>query len=144
MLLLLLLAACDVAIGTAVPTCTLDAPIAEPTEAAPGDTVTVRTRPLTESYDTVVTLGAVRASDVAVTRAECDACDTCRADNGCSACGTCTVCDEDCASCDETLTFTVPVVAAGTHALRVTNAHGASASAQLVVVGADSGEDSGR
>lgn len=144
MLFLLLLAACDVVFGTSVPTCTLDTPVATPAEAASGETVTLRMHPLTESYDTVVTVGSVRAANVVVTRAECDACDTCRTANACTACGTCTACEEDCASCVETVAFTVPDVEASTYELRVTNAHGTSGAGAIVVRASDSGSaDSG-
>ncbi len=136
------LTACDTESGTAVATCPLEAPAAAPETAAPGETVTLTTRPLTEAYDTVVTIGPVRAEVVSVDRATCDACDTCRVAAGCSDCGSCDACVTDCATCVETVSVLVPDIAEGPADVVVRNARGASAAGQLTVTAApdDSGE----
>lgn len=128
--LLLSLLACDDVTVSDPPTCALSAPAASPATAAPGDVVTLTTGPLTEVWDTLLTVGGVRAEVGDVTRAECDDCDTCFTTEGVGACG---ACDSSCATCVETVTFTVPSLAAGTWPVEVANRHGRSPRIDFVV-----------
>ncbi|MEN9784891.1 MAG: hypothetical protein RLZZ299_155 [Pseudomonadota bacterium] len=142
--MMLLLAACTTGTSTTTPTCALEAPLATPAEAAPGETVVLVVRPLTQSRDTVVTVGDARAEGVEVARTECAACDTCRDDSGCRTCGpVCAACVEACAPCVETVRFTVPALPPGPAVVTVRNGLGVSAPGTLGVLESETA-DSGR
>ncbi|GDX80093.1 hypothetical protein LBMAG42_19040 [Deltaproteobacteria bacterium] len=126
-------------------TCDLAAPALSPTEAAVGETVVAITGPLTESWDTTVSVGSTPASGVVVTRQDCDACDECVAAAECNVCLECDECITDCAACVETVSFVVPEVALGATTVTITNLHAASAPVAFTVVeaAADTGTDTG-
>lgn len=102
------------------------------TEVAPqpaivGESVTITGQPFTSVYDSAVYIGAERAEVIDVERADCLNCDTCRAQQGCTECSDCDACDTICSTeCVETVTFDVPDLEAGEHALQLFNAHGQS------------------
>jgi hypothetical protein len=142
MTLLLFLLACTTTSASSAPTCALEGTLDAAMSAAPGDIVSIALSPMTETFDTVVTVGSARAEGVTVTRDGCDACDDCRdADTGCSDCGACPGCEEDCAACLESVGFVVPSLPSGTYEVRVTNTHGTSAPFMLELVTPDSPED---
>lgn len=126
--------------------CTLDTPSFSPSAAAPGDTVVATTHPLTELWDTTVHLGATPAEVVALSRGGeeelCASCDACREAAGCTACDSCFTCNDECATCVETVSFVVPAVAEGTATVTITNVHGSTAEGRLTVVapGTDTGD----
>ncbi len=138
MLSLLLLLACETLSTPDAPTCALGAPTLSPTSAAPGDIVVITLAPLTEAWDTAVTVGAARATLSGVDRVGCDDCDDCLDTGGCSACDD--ACDDACGSlcdaCVETVTFVVPELAAGEYPVVLVNRHGRSADIALTVVAA--------
>lgn len=152
----LLLLACTDAVSLTLPTCTVDLVTLAPTEAAPGDEVVVTASPVTETFDTALTVGGVRADVLSVDRVGCDACDACLDEAECGTCSTdCDACDALCeAECIETITFVVPELAAGDATVELFNSHGGSDRLALNVLeagqagGADSGAtdsgDSGR
>lgn len=123
-------------------TCDLSAPAFAPPEAAPGETVVATTGPLTETWDTTVSVGSTPATGVVVARQDCDACDECVSAAECNVCLECDDCIADCATCVETVSFTVPDVALGATTVTITNLHASSAPVAFVVVeaGADTGE----
>lgn len=124
-----------------VPSCTLDAPLAAPATAAVGDAVVLTSSPLTEVWDTVVTIGGVQAELVSLDRTDCDDCDECVADAGCTECDVqCEDCTETCATCVETVTVLVPALAAGSHPVQVFNRHGHSDLGTLEVLAGDTGD----
>jgi hypothetical protein len=134
MTLLLFLLACTTTSASSAPTCPLEGTLDAAAAAAPGDIVSVALTPLTETFDTVVTVGSARAEGVTVTRDGCDACDDCRdADTGCSDCGACAGCAEDCGACLESVGFVVPSLPTGAYEVRVTNTHGTSAPFMLQI-----------
>lgn len=106
-----------------------------PAEAAPGAAVKVSAGPLTRSWDTSVLVGGVSAVITDLERDGCDSCDLCRAQADCNACDDCDDCDALCAlECDEALTFIVPELPAGVHALQLINGHGSSAGLSFTVL----------
>jgi hypothetical protein len=122
-------------------TCTLDAPAASPTTAAPGDTVVLTSSPLTEVWDTVVLVGGARAELVSLDRTDCDDCDDCLDEAECDACDLeCEDCTETCATCVETVTIVVPSVAAGEQDVQLLNRYGRSALGTLTVLAGDTGD----
>lgn len=144
--LLFALAACTTNASSTSPTCALDVPVPTPAEAAPGESVSLLTHPLTEARDTVVTVGDARAEVLDVVRTDCGACDDCRDDSGCRACGpVCPACVEACAPCVERVEVAVPVLPPGDATVTVRNGLGVSAAGSLHVrvAGADTGADSG-
>jgi hypothetical protein len=124
--------------------CDLEAPVLSAISAAPGDTVVARTRPLTEVQDTVVSVGGTRAAISDLGRDECDACDECRSDAGCTSCSDCDECAADCATCDEWVSFVTPDLPLEEHPVTITNVHGTSGAARLLLTAPDTGaSDSG-
>ncbi len=136
-----LVLACTTTSSSLSLTCDLSTPVFTPAEAAPGATVVAATGPLTESWDTTVSVGSTPATGVVVARQDCDACDECFSAAECNVCGECDDCIADCATCVETVSFTVPDVALGSTSVTITNLHAASAPTAFVVVEADTGGD---
>ncbi len=143
MLSFLLMLACTESTGSTVPRCDLTAPVITPAESPGGGTVVAVSRPMTEVWDTVVTVGAVNATISAVDRSECDSCDSCRETAECNVCDSCASCATECATCVESVSFVVPELAPGSHQVVVTNLHAASAAVSLTVIEADTGSDTG-
>ena len=139
MLLSLLLAvACDSTSSSSEDaTCALDIPTLAPASAAPGAQVVVTAHPLTDLWDTAVTVGPTRVQPVDLDRSTCDSCDDCRDTGGCSSCDVCDTCDADCEGCVETLTFVVPEVAPGEWPVEVVNRHGRTQAVTLTVLAAE-------
>lgn len=132
-MLLLLLAACETTTVSGTTSCSLGVPTLGVAAAAPGDTVTLTAAPLTEVWDTAVTVGPARATLVDLDRSTCDECDDCRDTEGCAACGECATCDTTCATCAEVLSFVVPDLAPGTWSVEIVNRYGRSEQVNLVV-----------
>jgi hypothetical protein len=132
-MLLFFALACDDSTVDTVATCPLGVPTLSATTAAPGDEIRVTLSPLTESWDTAVTVGSTQATVSGLERDNCDDCDDCRDTGGCTACSECTDCDTTCDDCLETLTFIVPDVAAGSWPVTIINSHGRSDPITLVV-----------
>lgn len=141
MLALLVLLACETTTVTGTAGCSLGIPTLSATSAAVGDTIVVTASPLTETWDTAVTVGAARAEVVAVDRSTCDECDDCKDTGECAICGDCDTCDATCATCVETLSFVVPDVTPGVHPVEIVNRHGRSERVELVVTAADTAAD---
>jgi hypothetical protein len=139
MLLSLLLAvACDTASSSSEDaTCALDVPTLAPASAAPGAQVVVTAHPLTDVWDTAVTVGPTRADLVDLDRSTCDTCDDCRDTGECSSCDVCDVCATDCEGCVETVTFVVPDLAPGEWPVEVVNRHGRTQTVTLTVLAAE-------
>lgn len=131
MLLLFACATSDIDIPSA---CELPAPETEQVEVHVNERVTVRTRPLTDTWDTAVYVGPVRAEILELSREGCESCDECREENACTACEDCDTCTSDCASCDEWVRFLVPELDAGTWSVIVTNRYGQSSPLNLQIV----------
>lgn len=105
-----------------------------PTTAAVGDTVVMTGGPFTAAYDSAVYVDGARADVTEVDRSTCVECDICRDTYECTACGDCDVCDRLCAdTCTETVSFTVPDVAAGDAQVQLFNAHGQTPRTPIVV-----------
>ncbi|MDP2313467.1 MAG: hypothetical protein Q8P41_11220 [Pseudomonadota bacterium] len=132
----LLMVACESTTITSDPTCAIELPTLSTTTAAPGESIVLTTTPLTEVWDTVVTVGSLTAEIVEVDRSTCDDCDDCRDTGGCASCGECDACTTACDTCVETLTFIVPDLAAGEWPVELVNRHGRSESVLLTVSGA--------
>ncbi len=109
-----------------------------PSVAAPGDSVSARGGPLTEIYDTIVSVGGWTATLSEVAR-DCQACDDCRALQDCLPCESCTnTCDETCAtSCTESVTFVVPEFAEANTTVVILNTWGQSLPIDFDVVQAE-------
>jgi hypothetical protein len=126
--LLLLLPACDSSTAIVTPVCELGAPVASPSTATVGDVITLGTVALTDSFDTLVMFGSVRAEVREVTREGCNDCDSCVTDTGnagCNACiQECNACAELCVTCVEEVRIRVPDVPPGEYAVTITHARG--------------------
>lgn len=123
--------------------CDLGTPVLYPTTAAPGQTVTATARSLTSVQDTVVRVGSSDASVSDVERPGCDSCDQCREKSQCTSCDDCDECASDCAACVESVVFEVPMLANGSYGVSITNVHGQSPTATLLVErngGGDTGD----
>lgn len=129
--------------------CDLGTPVLSPSSAAPGQVVTATARALTSVQDTVVRVGSTEATVNDVQRPGCDSCDQCREKNQCTSCDDCDACAADCTECVESVLFAVPMVADGSYGVTITNVHGQSPAATLLVERSpgddtgDSGDDSG-
>lgn len=130
---LLLFVACDTTSLSSGPTCALGVPTLTPASAAPGEQVVLTVEPLTDVWDTAITVGSARATIVDLDRSTCDDCDDCRDTGGCSVCESCDDCAEPCAGCVETVTITVPDIAPGEWPVEVINRHGRSERVTLTV-----------
>jgi hypothetical protein len=132
------LAGCPLSGGTTYPSCAIEDLRAEPASAAPGDRVRLYASPLTEDWDTVVTIGSARASIERLVRQDCDPCDNCIAEDtaaGWNACPQKADCHEDdCADCVEYVTVVVPELAGGRWAVEVRNSYGVSGGGSIEVV----------
>jgi hypothetical protein len=133
---IVLMLACQVPATTDARTCALHTPTLVPSSAMPGEQIVVTTQPLTEAWDTAVTVGSARAELVAIDRSTCDDCDDCRDTGGCSTCDECEECDTPCDTCVQTLTFVVPDLGAGEWPVEIVNRHGRSERVALTVVAA--------
>jgi hypothetical protein len=133
MLALLLLFACETTTTTTEPVCTLGVPTLSAGSAAPGETIVVTVSPLSEQWDTSITVGSARADVVAFDRSTCDDCDQCRDTGGCTVCGTCDACTTPCDTCVETVSFVVPALTAGDYPVEIVNRNGRSAQVTLTV-----------
>jgi hypothetical protein len=138
-----LLAACTTTEVVRPAPCSLAEPTVDPAEATPGETVRVTTHPLTDAYDTVVTVGSGLASVVELDREDCDDCDDCRTEQACTSCTDCDACASECDRCEESVVIVVPEVGNGEQAVLVTNSRGSSPPGTLVVYGVDTARDSG-
>ncbi|MDP2309483.1 MAG: hypothetical protein Q8P18_25905 [Pseudomonadota bacterium] len=134
LLSLLLMLACETATSTSYKTCSLNTPALAPASAMPGEQVVLTAQPLTEVWDTAVTVGAARAELVEVDRSTCDDCDDCRDTGGCSSCDDCEDCATPCDTCVQTLTFIVPDLGAGEWPVEIVNRHGRSERVLLTVL----------
>ena len=142
MLLVLWLLACDTTVESDFPTCEVEMMELDPVAAAPGETVNLLGRPLTESWDTVIRVGGVNAEVVAVSREDCTECDSCQEAASCNPCLDCDACDRICEICEESVQFVVPDLDPGTAHIEIFNAHGSSGAAAnllLQVLAGDSG-----
>jgi hypothetical protein len=114
---------CDVAIDEVAPT-----------SASAGDSVVLTGTPFTSTYDSAVYVGTERADVLDVQRSNCSNCDLCRNQQSCTECSDCDACDTICSNeCVETVTFAVPNVEPGVHALQLFNAHGQTSILDLTV-----------
>lgn len=109
----------------------------EPAEGFPGDTIVVSGGPLTDAYDTLVTVAGVRAEVGEVSRDDCDLCDECKLDAACYDCQICQDCDIDCEDCTESFSFVVPDTAGGDTTVVISNSYGSSEPLTFVVLGND-------
>lgn len=141
----LLLLGCTETTTLTLPSCTVELHEAAPAAALPGEQVVVTATPVTEDFDTALSVGGVRAEIVSVDRADCDACDACMTDAECGTCSAdCDACDALCeATCVETITFVVPAVDAGETRIELFNAHGGSNRLAFEVLGASDSGDPG-
>lgn len=139
----LLFVSCTTTTTTRLPACTIPAPRVEPAKAAPGDIVSLYTDALTADWDTVVSIGSVRATVLGVQRDNCSDCDECldpsdTADTGHADCNACTYscdsCAEVCATCVQYVRITVPDLAAGSWPVVIQNVHGASETGTIEIV----------
>jgi uncharacterized membrane protein YgcG len=145
MLLLLALSACDTTVDTDFPSCQVDVMQVEPASGLPGDSIKLTAHPVTTTFDTVLNIGGTTAELVSVDRTDCESCDDCRTTWACLECGAdCDPCDNLCATtCDESVVFTVPELAAGSYQIEVFNAHGHSDRVAFEVLGVTDTGDSG-
>lgn len=104
-------------------------------EGLPGEVVSVTGSPFTETYDTVATVGSVRATVLEVNREDCLFCDACHLVEECLECEECPACDEACAECVETLSFVVPEIPPGRTSVVLTNRFGSSPAIRFRVGG---------
>ena len=121
LLSIVLMLACQVAETTDAKTCALHTPTLVPSSAMPGEQIVVTTQPLTETWDTAVTVGSARAELVTIDRSTCEDCEAC---------------DTPCDTCVQTLTFVVPELGAGEWPVEIVNRHGRSERVSLTVVAA--------
>ncbi len=107
----------------------------QPAEALPGDEVVLTGGPFTEPYDTVVQVDGVDGEVLMVERTDCERCDDCLVDWDCGPCMSCEHdCDDLCADCVETTSFTVPEVEVGARWVVLTNRYGSTPSMALEVL----------
>lgn len=109
-----------------------------PNEAAPGDTVSATSTPVTTVWDTAVYVNSERAEIVDIERMNCEACDECKVEEGCLACDDCDACDALCRTeCIEQVNFVVPQISAGPARVSMYNGHGGSNSLGFVIASPD-------
>ena len=147
LLCLLALTGCATASVTTGDRCEVRIDSIEPADPAPGETVVITGGPLTSHYDTAAWVGDTRAVVLDVDRSACDDCDACREEAACTACDDCDDCAAVCdTSCIETVSITLPDLAAGPTTATLYNGYGSSEPFPLAVAGdsPDSGtSDSG-
>ena len=142
LLFVLTLSACDEATSPVTQRCDIALSSLSPEEGAPGTPVAAALTPITQSWDTVVHVGGIDAAVDSVMRTNCETCDTCRTEENCDDCEACAACDDACReTCIETVQFTVPDMAPGSHATSLVNKHGHSNSLMFTVLAQpDTGE----
>lgn len=136
MLLLLLMAGCEVSTTAEFPTCQVDLVALSPAAASVGQEVTLTATPLTVQWDTAIRVGGIDATPGTVYREGCETCDTCRETEACSVCDAdCDACDAECqADCVETTSFVVPELPPGLVSVELYNAHGHSQRLSLEIL----------
>ena len=99
-----------------------------------GQRATITATPMSEAWDSRITLGSTSVLAEDLNRINCEACDSCRERYECLDCFDCDSCDAICKStCSEQLTFQVPDTLAGSYPLSLINRFGQSASTDVVI-----------
>ncbi|GEM_PF-949060 len=115
-----------------------------PDSGSVGDAIALTADPLTDTFDTALYVGGVRAEVSSVTREGCDDCDDCVEEAACNVCGDCDACDLLCEQeCLEIVTFVVPEVGAGSTTVQLFNNHGGSTILPFTVLGTGDTGDTG-
>lgn len=129
------LTGCPTTTPSVLEQCELDLAL-DTDQAMVGDTVTAQGRPVTGEIDTAVTVSGLLAeiTDVDRVMPECEACDSCRVTADCGVCEECGICDASCAECIEIVSFVIPEVEPGEHAVTVVNSYGVSPPMPITVV----------
>lgn len=91
--------------------------------------------PLSDTWDTYVSIDGEPASVLSVQRLSCGSCDTCRLEQQCDSCEECSECDALCdiSVCFEELVIKTPVLTQPTAKLQVINKYGHSPVYDLIV-----------
>jgi hypothetical protein len=92
--------------------------------------------PLSDTWDTYVTIDGFEAEVISIQRLGCSSCDTCRLENLCDSCETCDECTALCDTsvCFEELNIYTPILSVGTATLQIINKYGHSPQYELSVV----------
>jgi hypothetical protein len=94
-----------------------------------GDMVQISVQPLSSIFDTLVLLNGQRlVSDETweLYRNDCSDCDSCQATYDCLTCSDCDYCHLECSSCQEGISFQLPLIQEALYTLQVKNAFGES------------------
>jgi hypothetical protein len=99
--------------------------------------VTLYASPLSEIWDTYVTIDGLETEVRSIQRLGCSSCDTCRLENFCDSCETCDECTAlcDASVCFEELTIFTPILSNETATLQIINKYGHSPLYELSVGG---------
>ncbi len=125
--------ACESAETESYDPCDVALLLVKPDSALPGAEAVVAGRPFTSLYDSAIYLDTQRATLTNLERYQCDQCDSCLENYDCNRCSDCDTCDRTCSDCVETISFVIPDIEAGPHALRLFNRHGESNALEFVV-----------
>jgi len=141
------LLACDTTETQISDKCTVD--IVQPTETFEvGSEVSVIASPLSEAWDTVVTIDELSSLVTGLDRDNCEQCDQCKEQYECYSCYDCDSCDYLCkTTCIEKVNFIVPEGDEKSSLLHITNRYGQSPpiSVDIVLPSLDTGtNDSGQ
>ena len=92
--------------------------------------------PLSEVWDTFLSIDGKQAEIIDINRSGCSTCDTCRIENQCNQCEECTICDTSCIEeqCIEVLHFITPTLSEDSATLRLINKYGQSAAYTVEVI----------
>ena len=92
--------------------------------------------PLSETWDTYVTIDGLETEVLSIQRLGCSSCDTCRLENFCDSCDTCEECTAlcDASVCFEELNIQTPALSTDTATLQIINKYGHSPLYELSVV----------
>ena len=85
-------------------------------------------RPLSEVWDTYLSIDGIESEVIAVNRSGCSSCDECRIEFQCTQCETCDACEEVCLEqqCIEELQFITPALSTEQVQVRLINKYGQS------------------
>lgn len=107
--------------------CTIQVREVEPNPLVAGQTATLIATPMSEAWDSRISIAQESVLANQLERIGCESCDSCKMRYECNDCFDCDSCDYLCKSnCVEKLTFTVPDSISGAHPLYLSNRFGQS------------------
>ena len=119
--------ACDSSEIVVSDKCTVEIEQISPTPLIAGQQATMTAKPMSEPWDSRISIGQSSVLAASLERIGCEECDSCRARYNCLDCFDCDSCDVLCQdTCSEQLTFQVPNALEGDFQLYLVNRFGQS------------------